>query len=117
MIDFKTKTLYFGYGDIAVGNTTIALRFRQFEPSMEVGADIIDGEMNFTSNGINIYLCSYAEVECLERLLDKMTGRDFFYFIFKEWTFNFANWNPKSIEVIKAHLNIVKNNMLAPMAC
>ncbi len=117
MIDFKTKTLYFGYGDIAVGEATIAIRFRQFEPPIEVGANVIDGEVNYTSDGVNIYLCSYEEANCLDKLLDSMDGKDNFQFDFKDWRFNFSNWNPKSIECIKKYLNIVKCYIVLPLAC
>lgn len=122
MIDFKTKTLYFGYGDIGVSNVSIGIRFREFQPEVEVGTILTDDVKNqhgikYTSDSINIYICSYEEAECLERLLDRMDGRDMFYFAFKDWVFNFSIWNPKSIDAIKNHLNIVKGNLSMCIAC
>lgn len=122
MIDFETKTLYFGYGDIDTGNMSIGLRFREFEPPVEVGTILTDDFMHktglrYTSDGVKIYICSYEEAECLERLLDRMDGRDLFYFQFKDWTFNFSNWNTKSVECVKRHLSVVKSNLLRCLAC
>ena len=122
MIDFKTKTFYFGYGDILVGSEYISLRFREFEPPLEVGTAVNEGSMNelglkYTSDKVTISFCSYEEAKCFSKLLDSMDGKDNFQFDFKGWRFNFSIWNPKSVEAIKLHLNAVKSNLLMCMAC
>ena len=123
MIHIKpdSKTFYFGDGDICVGNNTFGLRFREFEPPVEVGT-VIDSKLEeevglkYTSEWFTLPIKTYEEAITLDKLLDKMDGRDFYYFHFGDFTFNFANWNPKSIEVIKGHLSIVKSNLLMCMA-
>lgn len=120
-IRLDTKTLYFGDGDICVGNSTFGLTFREFEPPIEVGTVITDElekkiMLEYTSEWFTLPIKTYEEAMTLDKLLDKMDGRDFYYFHFGDFTFNFANWNPKSIEVIKGHLSIVKSNLLMCMA-
>lgn len=122
MIDFKTKTFYFGYGDIFVGSEYINLRFREFEPPIEVGTAVNEASMNelglkYTSDKVTICFCSYEEAKCFSKLLNSMDGKDNFQFDFKGWRFNFSNWNPKSIECIKTHLNTVRSYLLMCTAC
>ena len=122
MIDLKAKTFYFGYGDIIVNNSTLGLRFIECEPPVEVGTQLtkeLEEELGvkFTSDWVTIPIQTYEEALAFERLLDRMDGRDFHYFYFGDFTFNFANWNPKSIESIKRHLNVVRHNLLMCIAC
>lgn len=86
------KTLYFGYGDICVGCECFNLTFREFEPPTEK---------------FSIPITRCEEAKQLIELLDSMDGKDNFQFDFKGWRFNFSNWNPKSVEVIKLHLNAI----------
>ena len=112
-IRYDNKTIYFGYGDICVDNNGIALQFREFEPPIEVGTWFEDeSKVNWLSEKFSIPITHYEEAKELDRLLDSMDGRDNFQFDFKGWRFNFSIWNPKSVEVIKLHLNAVKRNIL-----
>ena len=121
MIDFKTKTFYFGYGDIIVNNSTFGLKFIECEPPVEVGMNLteeLEKELGvkFTSEWITIPIKTYEEAKQFEKLLNKIDGRDYFQFYFGDYLFNFSNWNPKSIESIKRHLNVVRSNLLMCMA-
>ena len=117
-IRYDNKTLYFGYGDICVGSNALSLRFREFEPPLEVGTWFEDGiEVNWLSEPFYIPIEYYEEAEALEKLLDNMDGKDNFQFDFKGWRFNFSLWNPKSVEVIRLHLNAIKSNLLMCIAC
>ena len=116
------KTLYFGYGDICVGNTTFGLTFTEFEPEVEVGTVITpelekEKSIKYISEKFIIPIKCYEEAKELGRLLDSMDGKDNFQFDFKGWRFNFSNWNPKSIESIKRHLAVVRGNLLMCCAC
>lgn len=122
MIDFKTKTFYFGYGDIIVNNSTLGLKFIECEPPVEVGMQLtkeLEKELGvkFTSDWVTIPIKYYEEAKEFEKLLDELDGRDKFQFYFKDYLFNFSIWNPKSIESIKRHLNIVRSNLLMCCAC
>ena len=117
-IRLDNKTLYFDYGDICVGDNGLALQFREFEPPIEVGTWFEDdSKVNWLSEQFSIPITYYEEAEALEKLLDDMDGKDNFQFDFKGWRFNFSLWNPKSVEVIKLHLNAIKRNLLMCMAC
>ena len=122
MIDFKTKTFYFGYGDIIVNNSTLGLRFIECEPPVEVGMELtkeLEEELGvkFTSDWVTIPISYYEEAVEFEKLLNELDGRDKFQFDFKGWRFNFSIWNPKSIESIKRHLAVVRGNLLMRCAC
>lgn len=122
LIKPDSKTLFFGDGDICVSTSTFGLRFREFEPPVEVGTVITDElekevGLKYTSEWFTLPIKTYEEAVTLDKLLDKMDGRDFYYFHFGDFTFNFANWNPKSIEVIKGHLSVVRSRLLMCIAC
>lgn len=123
MIDFKTKTFYFGYGDILVNNSTLGLRFVECEPPVEVGMNLteeLEKELGvkYTSNWVTVPIVYYEEAVKLGELLDKiLTDSNAIEFKFKDYKFNFSKWNPKSIESIKRHLKIVRSNLLMCVAC
>ena len=123
MIDFKTKTFYFGYGDIIVNNSTLGLRFIECEPPVEVGtvlSEKLEKELGvkFTSAWVTIPIKYYEEAVALEKLLDKvLADSSVIEFKFKDYKFNFSKWNPKSIESIKKHLEVVRSNLLMCCAC
>ena len=121
-IRLDNKTLYFGYGDICVGNTVLGLTFTEFEPEVEVGTVITpelekEKGIKFISEKFIIPIEYYEEAKELDRLLDSMDGKDNFQFDFKGWRFNFSIWNPKSVEVIKWHLSVIKSRLLMCIAC
>lgn len=120
MIELRldNKTLYFGYGDICVGFDLFNLTFREFEPPIEVGTWFKDeSEVNWLSERFSIPIIRYEEAQQLIKLLDSMDGKDNFKFDFKGWTFNFSNWNPKSVEVIKKYVSCIRSNLLLTLAC
>ena len=120
MIEIRpdNKTLYFGYGDICVGCDCFNLTFREFEPPIEVGTWFKDEDKcKWLSEKFSISLTRYEEAKQLVELLDSMDGRDTVKFEFKGWIFNFSNWNPKSVEVVKRYVNYIKTNLLLPLAC
>lgn len=122
MIDFKTKTFYFGYGDIIVNNSTLGLRFIECEPPVEVGTQLTkelkeELGVKFTSDWITIPIVTYEEAKYFGKLLDEVEEGITHYFYFKDYQFNFSNWNLKSIEVLRAHLSVVRMNLLACIAC
>lgn len=122
MIDFKTKTFYFGYGDILVTTFIFCLKLIECEPPVKVGMELteeLEKELGvkFTSDWATVPIKTYEEAEQFEKLLNELDGKDCFQFYFGEYLFNFSNWNPKSIESIKRHLNIIKSDLLMCLAC
>lgn len=122
MIDFKDNILYFGDGDILVNNSLGGLMFVNCKPPLEVGTEINDEireklGVKYTSDWITIPIITYEESKYFEKLLDEVAEGITHYFYFKDFQFNFSNWNPKSVEVLKAHLSIVRMNLLMCIAC
>ena len=117
-VRLDTKTLYFGYGDIGVGCDCFNLTFREFEPPIEVGTWFDDeSKCKWLSEKFSIPITRYEEAKQLIELLNSMDGKGKVQFDFKGWRFNFSNWNPKSVEVIKKYVNYIKTNLLLPLAC
>lgn len=122
MIDFKDNILYFGDGDILVNNSLGGLMFVNCKPPLEVGTEINDEikeklGVKYTSDWITIPITTYDEAKYFGKLLDEVTEQTTHYFYFKDYQFNFSNWNPKSVEVIKAHLSVVRMQLLMCLAC
>lgn len=122
MIDFKDNVLYFGYGDILVNNSLGGLMFVNCKPPLEVGTGLTDElkeelGVKYTSDWITISIITYDEAKHFGKLLDEVLEGTTRYFYFKDYQFNFSNWNPKSVEVIKAHLSVVRMNLLMTVAC
>ena len=121
MIDFKDNILYFGDGDILVNNSLGGLMFVNCKPPLEVGTELTEElkeelGVKYTSDWINIPITTYDEAKYFGKLLDEVTEQTTHYFYFKDYQFNFSNWNPKSVEVIKKHLSIVRKYLLMCMA-
>ena len=122
MIDNKTKTFYFGYGDIIVNNSLFGLELIECEPPVEVGMRLtkeLEKELGvkFTSDWFTIPIKTFDEAKQFEMLLNELDGRDHFQFYFGDYLFNFSVWNPKSVESIKWHLNVIKSRLMMCLAC
>lgn len=121
MIDVENKILKFGYGDIAVGSSNICLSFRGFKPPVEVGTQMTDefifkNNIEHTTNWIHFYFTSLEELFQFEHLINNVC-KESPTFTFKDYVFDFSNYNYESAMCIINHLNVVKTNMLLVLAC
>ena len=122
MIDFKDNILYFGDGDILVNNSLGGLMFVNCKPPVEVGTELTEDlreklGVKYASDWITIPITTYEEAKYFEKLLDEIAEQKTHYFYFKDYQFNFSNWNPKSIESIRTHLSVFRMNLLLCVAC
>lgn len=100
MIEEKTKTIKFGYGDILVGVNRYIPRmsFTSIKPPVEVGTTV-------SYNDEDIEIC--GRVEILEYHIHDLynlfctVNEDNKIVKYKDWTFDFTNYNEKSVEVVK----------------
>lgn len=100
------KIIKAGYGDIAVGNFGWHIQFTPFKPPLEVGTTVRDlfgnGDIVPTGDTITITLNSdsdFAELKAkLEGVRPKKASK---IFEFKGYTFDFSNYNEKSVEVFE----------------
>lgn len=97
--------LKFGYGDIAVGadGLTQRISFRQFKPPAECGEQVSD-EVEYIGDEIVLEF-SYEDYCEFNKYLKQISNKEIIEFIFKEYIFDFSNYNEKSINVCKKHLN------------
>ena len=121
MIDTENKILKFGYGDIAVGSSNICISFRGIRPPVEVGTKLTDefmfqNKIEVTTNWINFYFKSVEELFQFEHLINNVC-KESPTFIFKDYVFDFSNYNYESAMCVIHHLDKVKSNMLLTLAC
>ena len=115
----KDKTIYFGYGTVSVGASGYTISFTTIKPPQEIGMEIknklSNGEVQEIGTTINLTL-EYAEAEALKSMLDSISETNT-SFVFKDYTFDFTNYNPKSVEVVKLCVKPILNNYLPLLAC
>lgn len=118
MIDVDNKILYFGYGDIRVSNkNSLGICFKEFVPPVEVGTVLTDefiyeNGIEFTTDWQTLYLTNFKELCELEQLLKQVEMQDILKFTFKDFTFDFTNYNKKSVEIVLSNLAVVRNSLL-----
>ena len=99
------KRLKFGYGDICVRSDGLTRRiiFQQFKSPAECGGNVPE-DVEYIGDKI-ILEFSYEDYCEFSRYLEKVSDKKITNFIFKEYIFDFANFNKESINVCKKHLN------------
>ena len=115
MID--NNILKFGYGDISVGAFGLppAITFQQFKPPAKVGSEV--GEhVEFIGEKIVIKLNHEDYVELCD-LLDQVKNKEILIFDFKDYIFDFTNYNIGSIEVVERHATNSMHWYFATLAC
>lgn len=97
--------LKFGYGDICVESDVLTQRmsFQQFKPPAKCGDQVLD-DVEYIGDEI-ILKFSYEDYCEFSRYLEKVSDKKITNFIFKEYIFDFANFNEESIKACKKHLN------------
>lgn len=116
MIDIENKILKFGYGDIAVGfdSFNYSVIFTEFEPDKEPGYSLTQEDketLNFKEetrteiiilSRVDDY--SFTKYNQFEYFLKKVMMRDIDCFDFEGYTFDFSNYNEKSVLVCLSDL-------------
>ena len=99
------NVLKFGYGDIAVGSDGLTQRisFQQFKPPAECGGNVPE-DVEYIGEEVVLQI-SYEEYCEFSRYLKQVSDKKITNFIFKEYIFDFANFNEESIKACKKHLN------------
>lgn len=125
MIDMENKTICFGYGNVQVGHSIYSLYFRGFKPPIEVGTMITeevikDNNIKWLTDKIYLDFRDMQEILTFENLIKQVRdngGENFTQFKFKDFTFDFFNYNEKSISIVLIHLAVVRDNFLQIIAC
>lgn len=109
--------LKFGYGDICVGSSAffMELRFQQFKPPAECGGPIPE-EVEFIGDKI-IMKISYEDYRELKNNLKKVSTKEISSFTFKDYIFDFSNFNEESVKVCELHLDNAMREYFRLSAC
>ena len=112
----EENILRFGYSDISVRADimTNTISFKQITTELECDT-ISSKDVNYTDNIINIRINDFDEYYEFYKCLKEVNKRNITQFTFKDYVFNFNNYNEKSIIVIeknltKAALTIILSN-------
>lgn len=91
----------FGYGDICVGaDSTGQISFQQFKPPACCGEYLYGKDIEFIGEKIIIKL-SFEESNILYKYLKEVECQKITQFTFKDYIFDFTNYNKESIAVCK----------------
>lgn len=101
----EEKRLKFGYGDICVGSDILTQRmsFQQFKPLAKCG-DQVSNDVEYIGDEIVLEF-SYEDYREFGENLKQVFNKETTEFLFKEYIFDFTNFNEESIKVCKKHLN------------
>ena len=116
MIDAEKNIIYFGYGDIAVGSAGTALHITPFKPPQEIGSIVDFNVVEKTGEAIKFYFSSLREICKFQDTLYFTNSTDN-RFTFQGYIFDFTHYDEKSKAVLEFHINRIRNQMIALMAC
>ena len=114
------NTLKFGYGDIVVGAHAFdqTISFQQIEPAQDVGSTILmeAGRIRKIGSPICIGL-DFKKYNEYMRNIDMVEVQENKVFLFEGYTFDFTNYNPKSIHMCKKKAKESMYVFFMAMAC
>ena len=117
----KDNRIVFGYGSVSVGGFFNSLVFQEIEPELEIGANVNEhvnrGEAKFVGLPRTIAFQTYKECKDFDKLLSTVDGENVTEIEYDGLILDFENYNEKSIEVVKKHLDVVIGYFLRLMAC
>ena len=113
------NTLKFGYGDIAVSTKGFNLIFTPFKPPVEVGTNCFSlfksGEIEAIGEAIYIKFTDLKDFKELQEKLENVYENKVFEF--KEYTFDFTNYNEISVGILEKGRKIIYTRYLELSAC
>ena len=113
----KENCIIFGHGTVLVGASTLpaAISFHSSVAAHAVGM-LVENESEKTDKTVSFALNieRYAE---LSRKLLQVENREADVFTFCGYLFDFSNYNPESIRIIRDHARATMTNYLVARAC
>jgi hypothetical protein len=116
MINFETKTITLGYGDVAIGSNIFGVTLQNIRPPQECGKVIYESDnVEFFDEKVIIRMTSIEDCTKFKELLNDVseTGS----FTINEWTIEFIPGSDVSIEVVQSHVMRVYYYFLSLLAC
>lgn len=122
MVDVKNKIIKFGYGNVQVQSSSLYyISFREFKPPIEIGTKITDkiiqeNNLEYISEPITINFKNLEELYDFRKLLREI-DENHTCFKYHDCTFDFSNYNYKSVEVVLNGIKVVESGFIMLMAC
>lgn len=112
------KRFKFGHGDISVGGNPVTrqMDFQQFRLPAKVGDKVMDDEVELIGERIFLEI-GYEDYQELSKLLGSVKSRKISEFTFKNYVFDFTNYNEKSVDVCRQKLSEAMKFYFFAMAC
>lgn len=112
------KVLSFGYGDISVGASPWAreIMFKQFKPPVRCGDHLNRKDISWVGKKV-VFEVDMNDYQRLKGLLSQVKSKEISNFVFKNYVFDFTNYNEKSVEVCRQKLSEAMSLYLLAMAC
>ena len=113
------NVLKFGYGDICVGGRQFrqSVTFRQFKPPANCGDKIIEKNIEYTGEELELHLCDLNEYARFVAILKCVKSGKCNIFGFKNLIFDFTNYNEKSVDTCIRKADEAIESYLRCMAC
>jgi len=102
----KGDNIYFGHGTIAVGADAYCLTLSTIRPPQEVGSSLEGVEVEYLEK-ISIHM-EYNDCIVLQKLLSNVSDQNNIV-KFKDYVFNFEEFNSKSVDVLNKHIKDILN--------
>lgn len=100
----------FGYGDIVIIGSTKRISFQQTKTTGNCGG-VVPENIEYTGKKIILDI-TYEDYCELCKNLKAVKNKEISKFTFKDYIFDFENYNEESINVFKTHLCIAASNYL-----
>ena len=112
----KENTIYFGYGDVAVGVYFSGITFQGIKPPQECGS-IVDKTAQFVTD-VYILELNFVEATSLQKEIEEMikTNKGIKISV-KNYVLDFTNYNISSAKVVIKYLGKFISNIIMCLAC
>lgn len=109
------KVIKFGYGTVGVSCLLQYVAFRTIKPPVEVGGNVRREDTEFIGEPLLIDMGFYYDKLVGE--LEKVSPSNILSVDVGDYTLDFSNYNPKSVEVVIQFATLARNAFLNLCAC
>lgn len=110
------KTIKFGYGSILVGCENGYVVIRHIEPPKEIGDNVKKEEVSELTILQTKRFSPNMDMIGFLKKLDKVS-KEHPTIVYRGCTFDFSNYNPKSIESVRPAFKVALNSFISTLAC
>jgi hypothetical protein len=110
------KTIKFGYGSILVGCENGYVVIRHIEPPKEIGDSIKKEEVSELTILHTKRFSPDMDMIGFLKNLDKVS-KEYPTTVYRGYTFDFSNFNPKSIDSVRPAFKVALSSYMSTLAC